>query len=90
EELAAAKSYLTGSFPLSLDRTGRLADLLVAMQRHGLAAEYLDQRQDLINSVTLEQVNRVAKQLLQPSRMIWSVVGQPDKITPTLEAPEAG
>ena len=37
-----AKTYLTGSFPLSLDSTRRIAGLLVRMQVSGLGIDYLD------------------------------------------------
>ncbi len=59
-ELADAKTYLTGSFPLSLDSTGHIAGILVAIQRDGLGIDYLERRKTLIESVTLADAKRVA------------------------------
>src|SRR5436305_4240523 len=47
-ELDVAKTYLTGSFPLSLDSTSHIAALLVQIQINGLGIDYLDRRAGLI------------------------------------------
>jgi zinc protease len=77
EELADAKTYLNGSFPLSLTSSGRIASLLVAIQRHQLGVDYIDRRTALIDAVTLEDIRRVAKRLLQPENLLIVVVGNP-------------
>jgi zinc protease len=79
-ELADAKTYLTGSFPLSLDSTGHVADILVAIQRDGLGIDYLERRKTLIESVTLDDAKRVAHRLLDPDKLSFVVVGSPDKL----------
>jgi len=76
-ELAAAKTYLTGSFPLNFDSTARVASLLVVIQRDQLGADYLDRRNALINAVTLDQARRVAKKILDPGALVFAVVGSP-------------
>ena len=60
QELAEAKSYLTGSFPLQIDNQGALANYLLIMEHFHLGHDYLDQRNVRINAVTLEQVNAAA------------------------------
>jgi zinc protease len=82
EELSAAKTYLNGSFPLSLSSNASIAGIMVAMQMNNLPAEYLAQRADLINAVTLDDVKRVAQKLLDPEKMIVVVVGKPDGLEP--------
>jgi len=77
KELADAKLYLNGSFPLRLTSSSRIARLLLAMQHHNLGINYIEQRVKLINKVTLEDVHRVAKRLLQPKNFLTVVVGQP-------------
>ena len=79
-ELADAKTYLTGSFPLSLDSTGHIAGILVAIQRDGLGIDYLERRKTLIESVTLADAKRVAHRLLDPDKLSFVVVGSPDKL----------
>ena len=43
-ELDNAKTYLIGSFPLSLDTSERVATLLVEMQLEKLGIDYLEHR----------------------------------------------
>lgn len=80
KELDDAKTYLTGSFPLSLDSTGHIAGILVAIQRDGLGIDYIDRRKTLIESVTLDDAKRAAHRLLDPDKLSFVVVGSPDKL----------
>lgn len=82
-ELDAAKTYLTGSFPLSLDSTSHIAAVLVQMQIDGLGIDYLDRRAGLIEAVTLDQVRALARRLLDPTRLSFVVVGEPAGVTAT-------
>ncbi len=78
EELASAKTYLNGSFPLRLSSNSNIANIMVSMQLHDLPAVYLDQRAGLINAVTLADVKRVANRLADPDDLIITVVGKPE------------
>ena len=83
EELEASKKYLTGAYPLRFDGNGQIASLLVGMQMSGYPIDYPKTRNDKINAVTLEDVNRVAKELLQPDAMRFVVVGKPEGLVST-------
>ncbi len=87
-ELDDAKTYLTGSFPLSLDSSERIARLLVEMQLQKLGIDYLDRRAGLFDAVTLDEARRVASRLLDPDMLLFAVVGDPADLTPTRSAPE--
>jgi zinc protease len=76
-ELAAAKSYMTGSFPLRLGSNAAIAGMLVAMQNTGLQPDYIDAYPGLINSVTPEDIRRVAQRLFAREDYLTVVVGQP-------------
>ncbi len=78
DELAAAKTFLTGAYPLRFDGNATIAGILVGMQRQDLPIDYIATRNDRVNAVTLEDVNRVAAQLLQPENLHFVVVGQPE------------
>jgi zinc protease len=82
-ELDDAKTYLTGSFPLQFTSSSAIADILLQVQRDNLGIDYLDRRSALIDAVTLEDVQRVAKRLLDPAALLTIVVGQPEGIEPT-------
>lgn len=66
EELQAAKKYIIGSYAIkNLDTSAKVAGVLVAIQQINLGIDYIDRREDLINSVTLEEVRRIAEKLLR-------------------------
>jgi len=78
EELADAKTYLVGSFPLRFTSNGSIAGILAAMQIYDLGIDYLDRRNALMEGVTLDDVNRVAEDVLDPSALTMIVVGEPE------------
>ncbi|MDR3495416.1 MAG: pitrilysin family protein [Ancalomicrobiaceae bacterium] len=63
-ELAEAKAYLTGSYALRFDTSGKIATQLMAVQLDDLGIDYFDQRNKLIEAVTLDQVKAAAKDIL--------------------------
>ncbi|HDH05015.1 MAG TPA: insulinase family protein [Nitrospirae bacterium] len=79
EELSDAKSFLTGSFPMRIETSGRIARFLVAVEYYGLGADYIDNYPGYINSVTKEDVLRVAKKYLDPENYILVVVADQEK-----------
>ncbi|WP_179378942.1 M16 family metallopeptidase [Jannaschia marina] len=78
EELDAAKTYLTGAYPLRFDGNSRIAGILTGMQSLDLPIDYIPNRNDRIEAVTLDDVKRVAAELLRPEDLHFVVVGQPD------------
>jgi len=83
EELEEVKLYLTGSYPLGFDGNGRVAGLLVSTQRAGLTPAYLQERNALVEALTLEEVNRVAARLLRPEDLRVVIAGRPEGPLPT-------
>jgi len=75
EELANAKSYLTGVFPIRLETQEGLIDQLVQMKMHGLAPDYLHRYAERVRAVTREDVRRVAREFVTPERAAVVVVG---------------
>ena len=80
EELRDVKTYLNGSFPLRFDSGRRIADMLVGIQLARLGIDYVDRRRHLIDSVTLEQANRVARRIFRAEDLTVVVVGDPEDI----------
>jgi zinc protease len=80
DELARAKVFLNGSFPLRLDSNAKIARMLVAIQISDLGLDYIDRRPGFINAVTVGDIRRVARRLLQPDAMTWVIVGDPADI----------
>lgn len=80
KELADAKALLTGAYPLRFDGNGAIARILVGMQVDAMPIDYAVTRNDRMNAVTLEDVNRVARELLDPEAMMFVVVGKPEGV----------
>ncbi|MBI6628484.1 M16 family metallopeptidase [Pontibaca salina] len=78
DELDKAKTYLTGAYPLRFDGNARIAGIMVGMQMQGLPIDYIATRNDMVNAVTLDEINRVASELLRPEQLHFVVVGRPD------------
>jgi len=79
-ELSDAKDYLTGSFPLRFDTNRKVAGFLAQVEFYQLGLDYADRYGDLIQKVSREDVQRVARQHLLPERLITVVVGNQQKI----------
>jgi zinc protease len=90
QELQDAKTYLTGSFPLSLDSTGNIAGVIVTMQRDHLGIDYLEKRAQLLDAVTLDDAKRVARRLFDPDKLSFVVVGAPDNLPGAKEVVPSG
>jgi zinc protease len=83
EELDAAKTYLTGAYPLRFDGNGPIARILVGMQMDGLGADYVETRNDKVNAVTLADIQRVVRRIYRPEDLHFVVVGQPAGVEAT-------
>ena len=80
-ELEATRTYLTGAFPLRFDGNARIAQILAAFKMQGLPPGYVAARNALVEAVTLEDANRVARRLFDPDALRFVVVGMPEDIT---------
>jgi zinc protease len=77
QELADAKTYLTGSFSLAFASNAGVAAQLGTFQRLGLGPDYVVKRNDLIEAVTLDDIRHVAKRLFTPERLTVVIAGTP-------------
>lgn len=81
EELDQAKTYLTGAFPLRFDGNDQIASILVNMLMDEMPIDYISNRNSLVEAVTLNDVNRVAAELVDPDALTFIVVGQPEGLS---------
>ncbi len=79
KELSDAKAYLTGSFPLRMDTSAKIAGMLTAIEIYNLGLDFPQKYAGLINSVTREDIRRVAKKYLHPDKMVIVVVANQEK-----------
>jgi zinc protease len=75
EELADAKTYIVGSLPLSLESLGGVTNLLLSIERFGHGLDYLDRFPNIINALTVEDLQRAAQAHLDPDRVVIGTAG---------------
>jgi zinc protease len=74
KELEGAKKYLIGSFPMRFDTQGKLVNFLTQVEYYGLGLDYPEKYPSLIQSITREEVLRVAKKYLHPRKYVLVIV----------------
>lgn len=81
DELADSKTFLIGSFPMRFAGSMRLASLLATIRLQHLGIDYLNRRSGLIDAVSRNDVNKLARDLLAANALQFIVVGKPADIT---------
>jgi zinc protease len=85
EELAKARRYLTGQFPLGLQASDALAAQLLNIEFYNLDPRYLETYAERVNAVTMADVKRVLKQRFGVNDLRILVVSDPKTARPALE-----
>jgi zinc protease len=85
KEIADAKSYLTGVFPLRLETQEGLVDQLVQIKMFGLPENYLEIYRDRIQAVTIEEIQEVAMKYVRPAEAAIVIVGDGAQIADQVE-----
>jgi len=74
-ELEDSRSYLTGALPLRLETNEGIAGFLLNIEEYGLGLDYLQRYPAIINSVSREDIQRVARQYLTLDRYVLTMAG---------------
>jgi len=82
EELADAKNFLTGVFPLRAETQEGLTNLIVNQHLYGLPEDYLQTYREHIDVITADDVQRVAVKHVRPDEMAIIIVGDADEVLP--------
>ncbi len=85
EEIANAKSYLTGVFPIRIETQDGLIDQLVSIKMFDLPDDYLLTYRDRVNAVTADEIQRVAQSHVTPDRAAIVVVGDAAEISEQIQ-----
>jgi zinc protease len=83
QELNDAKLFLTGSMPLMLSSTDSIASTVLSLRIEDLPIDYLDGYAQKIKAVSVDDLQRVAKRILNPSAMVTVLVGKPQNVENT-------
>lgn len=79
EELELAKQYQMGSHILRFESNSHIVRYLDFMQQHSLRRDFMEERNKYINAVTLENVNRLAREWLDAEKLHFTAVGNTSK-----------
>ena len=74
-ELAAAKQYMTGSFPLKVDSNKDIAEHLLLLGFYNLPNDYYDTYIARINAVTADAIKAAYQRHLDPKALQTIIVG---------------
>jgi zinc protease len=82
DEIADAKSFLTGVFPIRAETQEGLTNLIVNQHLYGLADDYLQTYRQKIDAVTVADVQRVAEGYIRPDEASIVIVGDAAQVMP--------
>ena len=81
EEIANAKSYLSGVFPIRIETQDGLIDQLVNIKMFDLPDDYLRTYRDQVNAVTVDEIQTVAQKYVTPEAAAIVIVGDAAEVT---------
>jgi zinc protease len=84
-ELAEAKNYMAGSFPLTIETADAIATQVLNVLFYGLPVEQLQSFRERVNAVTTDEVQRVSRFYLRPDRLSIVLVGNSQAFIPQLK-----
>ena len=82
QELADAKNFLTGVFPIRAETQEGLTNLIVNQHIYSLAADYLQTYRENVDAITVDDVQRVAVKYVRPDEMAIVIVGDASEVLP--------
>jgi zinc protease len=90
EELATARDYLVGVFPLRYETSGQVAGAIAGLVANGLPDDELDRYRPAVAAVSADQVLESARTRIRPAELSVVLVGDADAFLPALEAAGIG
>ncbi len=84
-ELADAQAYLAGSFPLTIETPDAIAAQVLNVVFYGLPLSEIESYRERVNAITVDDIQRVARQYLRPDRLSVVLVGNAAAFTDALK-----
>ena len=73
-----AKAYFKGSFSRNYTSTMSIANLLEIVQYYRLGTDYFKKRDEIIDKLDLDYVNKVASKTFDEKKLFFMIVGKPN------------
>jgi zinc protease len=83
-ELSDAQAYLAGNFPLTIETPDAIAAQVLNALFYGLPLSDIENYRELVNKITPDDIQRVARQYLRPDRLSVVLVGNATAFTKDL------
>lgn len=90
DELASAKRYLQLALPADFETTGSIATQMLPLIAYAVPLDFYDTAVQSIGAVTQADVQRVARQYVDPDHLTLVIVGDRKTIEPGLRAVRPG
>jgi len=90
EEVAAARDYAAGIFPLRLETVGQVAGRVSELVVYGLPDDYHHRYRDNIRGVTTEAAWEAGRRHIRPAEVQIVVAGDAEVVAPALEELDLG
>ncbi len=85
EDLAVTKGFLIKNNAGAFETLGAKLGILADMSAYGFDADYVLQREAIVQEMTIDRIRELADNYLDPAKMVWLVVGdaatQRDRLT---------
>ncbi len=75
KDLATTKGFLIKSNTRAFETMGAKLRMLENMSTYGLSADYVKDREKIVNDMTIQRIQELANEYVNPNKMIWLVVG---------------
>jgi len=85
-DLDATKSFLLRANAGAFETGGAKLELLSAMSAYGFPADYVLQREQIVRDMDVPRIQSLAARYLDPTRMVWLVVGDARTQLPRMRA----
>lgn len=90
DELRGVRDYLVGVFPLRFETTGGIASAIEPLAVYDLPNDWWHTYRTSLESVTAEDVHRVARELVRPEEALILLTGDAQQLRGDLEGADLG
>lgn len=85
EDLANTKSFMIKSNARAFETAGAKLGLLEDVSKYGWSPDYVKQREQIVNAMTIDKIKALSSKYLDVNKMIWLVVGDAKTQLPRLK-----
>lgn len=90
EELEFAKSSIIKRFPSNFETYRQVSGNIISKIQHNLPDDYFESYIDKVNSVTLEEINKIGQKSIRSDELVTVLVGDSQKIIGQIKSDEFG